>query len=169
MPAPNSASVTHRLTDAELASLARGRFRTAVIGRLIAAELSKHRLLVEDVRRRAHRAGPPDDLAVMNSAVRLLGQLEAHSPEIVANTLALPQVGSWAIDCLRKMAAGNSTEQPDAARRAPLRRDLGYLAAVAAAAALQARHQFDLMVPLHDGVLLLPGLGTARLDSREPW
>ncbi len=101
--------------------------------------------------------------------MRLLGQIETHSPEIVAKILALPHVGSWAIDCLRKMPVGNGAEQADAAGRAPLRLDLGYLVAVAAAAALRARHQFDLMVPLRDGVLLLPGLGTARLDSREPW
>src|SRR5260370_2596228 len=168
MPGPNSAPVRHRLTGAELASLARGRFTTAVIGRLIAAELSKHRLLVEAVRRRAHRARPPDDLAAMDSAMRLLGQIETHSPEIVAKILALPHVGSWAIDCLRKMPVGNGAEQADAAGRAPLRLDLGYLVAVAAAAALRARPQFDPMRPRRDGVFLLPRLGPARLPSRQP-
>src|SRR5260370_2036936 len=99
MPGPNSAPVRHRLTGAELASLARGRFTTAVIGRLIAAELSKHRLLVEAVRPRAHRARPPDDLAAMDSAIGVLGQIKTHSPENVSKVPALPHVRSCAIHC----------------------------------------------------------------------
>ncbi len=169
MPSPAAAPVPHRLTDVDLSSLASGRFTAAVIGRLTAAERSKHRLLVEAVRRRAERSRPPRDLVVLNSAMRLLGEIETHAPDVVGNLLALPQIGSWAIGCLQRMADRDDDDEVRAGQRGPLDSDLGYLAAIAAAAALRAGHRFELRVPLRQGTLLLPGWGMARLDCGCAW
>lgn len=160
--------VPHGLGPAELVALARGRVTAAATGKLAAAESSKHRLLVEAVRRRA--AGRSlGDRALVDAAVQLLSEVEAHSPDVVASLIELPQIGGWAVDCVRKMAGESDPVDPDPADEVTLRSDLGYLAGVAAAAALRTSHPFELAVPLRDGRLLLPSLGLADLGSSEPW
>jgi len=156
----------HNLGSSQLAALARGRVTADATETLLAAESSKHRLLVEGVRRRA-ATRPQGERVLIDAAVQLLSDVEAHSPDIVASLIALPQIGSWAVECLRRMAADEDAKGA-MARSVPLSNDLGYLAGIAAVAALRTGHPFDLSVPLRNGKLLLPGLGVADLDPVDP-
>ncbi len=156
-----------RLESAELGALARGRLAAGTVSKLTAAELVKHRVLVEVVRRRAINSGSGP---LVDHAAALLSEVEARAPAVAAEVLALPQVGEWAIACLRRMpsaeAAGTLTavrERPILASERQHDRDLGYLAALAAAAALRAGLPFEQDVPLLAGKLLLPGAGMIRL------
>jgi HEXXH motif-containing protein len=158
----------HRLSGRELNALAQGKLTAQIASKLSAAESSKHRLLVESVRRRVAEVGPPSDRQILDTAIRVLSEVEAHSPAVVARFLKLPQIGSWAVTCLRRMTKGwdgRDTSED----QAPLGNDLGYLVAVAAAAALQSGHRADLQVPLHDGSLILPSLGHADLAPGDRW
>jgi HEXXH motif-containing protein len=160
---------THRLGNYELTALARGKLTARIAGKLVAAESSKHRLLIEAVRRRVADIGPSVDRDILEAAIRMLTEIEVHSPYTVAKFLELPQIGSWAASCLRRMANGwDSGEASEG--QAPLGADLGYLSAVAAAAALRSGHPAELQVPLRAASLLpLPSLGMASLGSADPW
>lgn len=159
--------VVHCLHDADLAAVCAGGVTAAVLGKLRAAQSSKHRLLVEGVRRRAATWGQGiTDL--LDGGLRLLGEVEAQSPQTAASVLELPQTGGWAADCLRRMANRRDCSDAGGAYASSLRNDLGYLAGTAVAAALQASHPFDIAVPLRGGVLLLPGLGAIRIDGIGP-
>lgn len=159
---------SHRLDSYELAGLARGELTARIASKLVAAELSKHRLLVEAVRRRVADVGPSSDHDILEAAIRVLTEVEARSPVMATRFLALPQVGSWAVSCLRRMA--NGWDSGEASKEnAPLGTDVGYLAAVAAAAALRSGHPADLQVPLRATSLLLPSLGMADFGPGDPW
>lgn len=166
---PAAPMPVHSLTDSELSRLARGRPTAATISRLIAAESSKHRLLVEAVRRQASLTQSSDVRLLLEKAIDLLSDVAAHSPRVVAALLALPQVGGWAVNCLRRMAAEKSREGASIVSQTPLSSDLGYLASIAAVAALRTRHPFEILVPLRNGALLLPSFGIANLSSTDPW
>lgn len=73
-----------------------------------------------------------------------LVELDVTAPAAVADVLGHPFVRRWAHRCVRTPALA----------------DLGRLAAVAAAAAIRAGVPGDLDVPLRDGVLSLPTLGS---------
>lgn len=84
-----SARAKHHLRAAELAAVCAGEVTTAVLRTLSAAQSSKHRLLVEGVRRRAAAWGPGvTDL--LTGALRLLDEVEARSPQAVAGVLKMP-------------------------------------------------------------------------------
>ena len=159
---------THHLNSRELAALARGKLTGRVASKLVAAELSKHRLLVEAVRRRVAELGPPSDHHILEAAVRILADIETHSPDVLRAFLSLPQIGSWAVSCLRRTANGWEDQGANEAQ-APLSVDLGYLAAIAATAALRSGRTVELQVPLRAGSLILPGFGMTDLGPGDPW
>jgi HEXXH motif-containing protein len=165
---PRWTGATHRLSRYELATLARGKLTARIASKLAAAESSKHRLLVEKVRRRVAAVGLPRDHAILETAARVLYEVEAHSPAVVAGLLALPQIGNWGMTCLLRTASGSGSGETGN-DGAPLASDLGYLAAVAAVAALRSGRAADLQVPLRAGVLLLPSVGSADLGPSDPW
>ena len=148
--------------------MARGHITVRAIAKLTAAETAKHRLLVEAVRRRA-ALSPPADRILMDAAIELLNDFETHAPAVAADVLGLPQIGGWAVCCLRRLAADSRRGSGAAGPQVPLRSDLGYLAGAVAATAMRVGHPFDLAVPLRDGLLLLPGSGVADVDSADGW
>ncbi|MFI9559971.1 aKG-HExxH-type peptide beta-hydroxylase [Nonomuraea endophytica] len=123
--------MAHSLADAELEELATGLISAALTERLAGAELSKHKLLFEAVRRHAATESA--------QAVRLLGEIEREHPRVVAQLLALPQVGVWAVECLHQLRLGGAGEW-------------GYLERLAASGAFRAGRSVPDMQ--------LPGLGT---------
>lgn len=161
--------VPHSLTSSELSELAKGKVTVAMVRKLVAAESSKHRLFVEAVRRRVAHTQPSDVCTLVEKAIDLLTEVESHSPHVVTNLLALPQLGGWAVNCLRRMAGEKGGEHVGTVSQSPLKSDLGYLASIAAVAALHASHPFEILIPLRNGRLLLPSLGIANFDSAEPW
>jgi HEXXH motif-containing protein len=152
------------LSSADLRALATGDGQAEVVRRLRAAELSKHKLLLAALMREAQQSRPSEYAATLVPAYRLLADVQAHHPEVVDDLLISPQFGGWVSDCVRRLSA--SEQAIDAA---PLATDLGQLAIVAAAAALQAHHPFDLDVPLRHGVVTFPDVGTASLGGATVW
>ncbi|GAA3345497.1 HEXXH motif domain-containing protein [Amorphoplanes nipponensis] len=122
-------------TADEFAGLAAGHGSAAALGKLAAGQLVRRRLLLWGVVREARAAALP-----VRDAVDLLLRVQARSAGTVADMLAHPQVDAWAADF-------------------PRTRALGYLHALAAAAAIRAGVPFTIDVPAAAGAVTLPGLG----------
>lgn len=141
MPAP------YRLSEAAFRALGAGGGDPTTLAVLRRAQLSRHLLLLREV---ARAAGPEAETwyAVLCAA-------EQRAPRQVRAVLAYPAVGTWATGCLAALRAGDPSG----------RTGLGYLGALAAAAALQAGSAARVTVPVSDGALALPALGTALLPG----
>ena len=83
---------------------------------------------------------------------RLLSSLEAEQPEAVRDVLAYPYVQAWAMRCLRPAAS------------ADFDLDCAHLAGLAAAAALRAGLEAELVLPVRDGAIYLPSVGALAVD-----
>lgn len=81
----------------------------------------------------------------------LLARVDQEAPAAVDATLAHPYVRVWAVDALHRRPLDTASS--------------GYLACVAAAAAVRAGVSTHLDVPIRDGTVHLPGLGTLVLDE----
>ncbi|MER6006883.1 HEXXH motif-containing putative peptide modification protein [Nonomuraea angiospora] len=127
--------ICHRLVDDDLTS--------ELLTRLREIQLHRNQLLVEAVRRQVR--GTDAD-----AAFRALAELQESDPRLMAELLVLPQVGCWAVDCLRRLRDG---EDPD----------LGYLVSFSAGAALRAGRR----PPLSPGAFV-PGLGTFAESGLAP-
>ncbi|MFI9385780.1 HEXXH motif domain-containing protein [Kutzneria sp. NPDC052558] len=141
------------LTDAELASIARGRGGTAAVRKLRAGYHSK--VLVS---LRALLDLAPAGLA-LDEAWDTLVDAEQADPGAVAEVLDRPEVQGWATDTLRRVATTKDREQ--------LLPFAGQAQAVAAAAAIAAGIDCKLAIPAIAGMIALPGLGTVTLTSDD--
>jgi hypothetical protein len=129
--APYSTAEAHKLCGA----LAAGDLTPALIHRLWEIQRGRNQLLIEAIRRRLR-----DRRADL--AFRTLAEIQESAPHLMARLLVLPQVGCWAVECLRQL---RDHEEPDVA----------YLTAFAAGAAIRAGQRPE----LSPGTLI-PGLGT---------
>jgi hypothetical protein len=116
----------HRLDDTDIRMLAVGSLSAELVGRLRSAEVSRHLILLEAVRRKIIDADYPlghatADVDGFELALAALIRLERTSPVLMRSVLRLPQLGAWACQCLAASASG----------RPP---DLGYLASLIARA-----------------------------------
>lgn len=137
----------HALPQAQFAALARGGGGADAIGRLVAAQHSKHQILVRAVAERARNGKRPDDeLAVAGH--ELLAQVQAQDQAAAEEVISYPSVGAWAFHTLWGSQAVPGA-QP------------GRLASVAAAAAIRAGIDAEVTVPVVDGTVYLPTLGAA--------
>ena len=138
---------THSLSADAFTALADGAGDSVVVRKLREVQVSKHLMLLRVVAKAADDIDPRSrEAAAFRTAYRLLAEAQASDPAAVARLLCLPHVGSWAHACLASLDNGS-----------PL--DFGYLAAVAAAAAVRLGIQFELEVPAREGGVPLPGLG----------
>jgi HEXXH motif-containing protein len=139
--------------DEIFAALASGSGGRPAIQLLRRAQRSKHllllRLVVVTAARTGHAQAP--ELA---SAYDLLADAQVDQPSEVDPLLRHPPVGAWAIQALHDLRRGAAVDQ-------------GYLAALAAVAALLARADCAVEVPLHGGRVFLPLLGTAHITRRD--
>ncbi|MGV9380591.1 aKG-HExxH-type peptide beta-hydroxylase [Nonomuraea sp. NPDC003707] len=131
--------ICHRLVDDDLTS--------ELLTRLREIQLHRNQLLVEAVRRQVR--GTDAD-----AAFRALAELQESDPRLMAELLVLPQVGCWAVDCLRRLRDG---EDPD----------LGYLVSFSAGAALRAGRRPPPGPQLGPGAFV-PGLGTFAASGLVP-
>lgn len=118
------------------------------------AQRSKHLLLVRLVVGTATRTGHAQ-AAELAGAYDLLACAQAERPGEVDPLLRHPPVGAWAVRALHAVRRG-------------ARVDHGYLAALAATAALLARADCTVEVPSCGGRVFLPFLGRAQLSQRKP-
>jgi HEXXH motif-containing protein len=131
----------HTVPADDFAALAAGGGDAAVAGRLLDGQLSRRMLLFEAVRESA----PDATRDAVERGYSLLARLQREHPPAVVETLLLPAAGLWASACLR---GGDE----------PVYRHLG---SFAAAAATRAGIDFELVVPVWNGSIVLPGLGSA--------
>jgi len=137
----------HVMPEEQFVELARGGGGEAAIGQLVGAQRSKHVILVRAVAEQALRNGlVADEMAV--AGYKLLAAVQEQHREAADQVISYPSVGAWALCTLR----GDQTvpgAQP------------GGLATVAAAAAIRAGMDAMIEVPVINGTVMLPSLGTA--------
>jgi len=104
------------------------------------------------------REGPQQDQRFAQ-AWDLLAALSGQDPEAVAKALAHPYVRVWAVQLLTDLRNGEAAAA-----------DVHHLEAVAASAAVHARHGARVPVPVRDGVAPLPGFGALAAGPRaQTW
>jgi HEXXH motif-containing protein len=137
---------SHTLSSRDFALLSAGRGDSGTIETLLAGQFSRRMLLLQAVRESAQAA--PGTLAALDTAYSLLADVQQEHPDVIRTVLTLPCVGLWAAACLRD--GGRSHR---------------YLSWLAATAALRARRSFEIEVPVWNGIVWLPTLGSARLGK----
>jgi len=147
---------THQLSETDVAALAIGDFQAQTVQVLRAAELSKHLLLLEAVRRTIWRRPNYEGARLVEKASRTLDEVQDRAPEVVAEILGLPHFGLWVARCLFHLRSRTRQELGPAWQR-----EIGHLATFAAASALRIGYPFELIVPAQHGRVVLPTLGTA--------
>lgn len=146
---PATTKIVSPLPDAAIRDLAAGHPTDATLAYLAKSEYARDRKLIATVCTEA-RDG------VGRSALELLHELDRQSTRSVETVLRYPFVRARARRSL-------NSRVPDG-RESPS----GLLASVAAAAAVQANSDVSIEVPLWEGMLALPGLGTMSLpDARS--
>jgi len=164
--ADTSARVPHHSLSAEqFAALARGGGDQDAIGQLVAAQRSKHLILLGKVAELARRGDHPDD-ALGVAGYQLLAQVQRRDPAAAAEVTGYPSVGAWALHVIRSSAPSAAGSGPAdtasvASAARPGVRPSG-LAAIAAAAAIRAGLDAEIEVPVLGAGVLLPSLGTAE-------
>jgi HEXXH motif-containing protein len=148
---------THRLAHADLDSLGSGRITSRAVRRLTAAQRSKNTLLLEAIRRAVHSQPELALSEIVQSAVQLLTDIQSIEPSIVQDLIASPHFGFWAAEC----AISLRSSVPSVTNT----RDISHVASFAASAALLAKYDFQIHVPVHNGRVVLPTLGEWRLPA----
>lgn len=141
----------HRLRDDDVAALATGFGGADAVRRLAESQLSRTLLLLRYVC--THWPGPVEH---RDAAVAALAAAQKHKPEVYERLLGSPLTGAWAAGTVRRLRAGE-----------PVDADLGYLGALAAAAAVETGIDASTWGHATGGGLTLPGLGTARLPGGQ--
>jgi HEXXH motif-containing protein len=134
----------------------------AIIDQLRDANLRDRLILLRVLIETARTRLPADeDAAGLQRAYSRLAELQQSHPGQVTGVLRAPIVGSWLDRVLRRINTG----QPDG-QSTPVWADLGYLGWLAAAAAVTLTATgAALPVVVRNGVVMLPGLGLARLGA----
>ena len=157
----------HRLSARDFDTLAAGFGSAATVASLRAAQFSRRLIGLRAVLDAADRAGY-SDASGLAAGWDLLIMAQQHDAAASATVLGYPFVGSWVGHCLRLLsgAPGDTTAM-----------DLGYLACVAAAAAVRSAIPFRIEVPVRKEIVCLPTLGrmavhdvrtvTVHSDGRE--
>jgi uncharacterized protein len=160
-PADAPAPVRHHSLSAEqFAALARGGGDQDSIGQLVAAQRSKHVILLSKVAELARRGDHPDD-ALGVAGCQLLAQVQRRNPAAAAEVMSYPSVGAWALHAIRAGVAPAADTASVASAALPGVRPSG-LATIAAAAAIRAGLDVEIEVPVLGAGVLLPSLGTAE-------
>jgi HEXXH motif-containing protein len=140
----------HRIPFSAFTTLAEGDGGKSVVGYLVAAQHSKHVLLLRRVFDLAHSAGH-EQAADARRAYSMLAAVQDRQPEAAAAVVLHPSVGAWA----RQTVDALSSPQTSA------KAEPGRIAALAAAAAVRSRMPCSIELPGQDGGILLPSLGRA--------
>lgn len=96
------------------------------------------------------------------AALLLLIRVQEHAPDKFDLVLDHPYTGSWVGHTIRLL------QQPDTAAEA-VWPHLGHLHALAAAAAVHARLDFEAAVPMWQGNVVLPTIGAARFETASSY
>lgn len=135
-----------------------------MIDELIGAEHSRRLLLLRALYDRSVglSSGSGDSPLSLGDAWELLERVQAKSPEVVQDVLMAPGTGTWLSCALRTLRKPPHSE-------VPVWVTLGHLASLAASSAAAAGIEFSLTVPVSQGTVSLPGLGSAVVPTDENW
>ncbi|WP_329440501.1 aKG-HExxH-type peptide beta-hydroxylase [Streptomyces canus] len=148
-----------RMPDHLLTELAHGGGSAQALAFLEGGERARRLLLLRTLH--AHLDSlPATPLTPAAEVWRVFTAAADKAPEAVDRLLLAPQVGNWLAHMLRRMHG--------TAHGPPLWAEAGRLGTLAVAAALGAGTEADVLVPLTDGAVHLPELGTAQLAGAEP-
>jgi HEXXH motif-containing protein len=153
----------HLLPETAFSAFAEGEGDPAQIELLRDAQMSKHMMLLHAISAAADggrgkpvpasgRRGP----SAFRAGHELLARVQAANPAAAAWLLGLPHLGGWLHDCLLRLDQGADV-------------DFGHFACLAAAAAVRGGLGFDLDVPVRDGQIRLPGLGSLHVAGQPDW
>jgi HEXXH motif-containing protein len=144
----------HLLPEAAFSELASGDGRPATMRLLGEAQRSKHLMLLHGIAQAA--VGPGAGPVAFRAAYDELARIQAAAPGAADWLLGLPHLGGWAHDVLIHLEQGSAA-------------DFGHFACLAAAAAVRAGLPFELDVPVRDGRVRLPGLGSLLVGDEPAW
>jgi uncharacterized protein len=147
---------THQLRGEQFDALSVGFGDADTMSQLIRGQRSRQRALLQLLRERARRPADGEFLAGWD----LLAQVQRHDAAAFGQLFAHPYLRTWAERCLR------AATRPDArAAGGGLPPSAAHLAAIAAAAAIRARLQAEIDVPVINGYACLPTLGRLAVGS----
>jgi uncharacterized protein len=150
---PGSHALSHVLAEGAFDRLAAGPGDPAAMAALAEAHWSVTRALVAAVASDLD-GGPGRDLGrAAAQGWMLLSALDTERPRAVREVLTYPFVRAWATQCLRP--AGNADRELDHA----------HLAGLAAAAALRAGIEAELVLPVRRGSIYLPSVGALAVGA----
>ena len=144
----------HPLPEAAFTELADGGGSPATMRRLGDAQRSKHLMLLHAIAEAA--AGPEPGSAAFRVGYEQLARIRDTAPGAAAWLLGLPHLGGWVHDTLIHLDQGTAA-------------DFGHFACLVAAAAIRTGLPVDLDVPVRDGRVRLPGLGSLLVASEKSW
>jgi len=144
----------HPLPEAAFTELADGGGSPATMRRLGDAQRSKHLMLLHAIAEAA--AGPGPGSAAFRVGYEQLARIRDTAPGAAAWLLGLPHLGGWVHDTLIHLDQGTAA-------------DFGHFACLVAAAAIRTGLPVDLDVPVQDGRVRLPGLGSLLVASEKSW
>ena len=151
-PSHRAHASRHTLSDEAFDLLAAGPGDPAAMAILTDVRYSDNRALMGMVAARLKGISGPLGRAAAEGW-RLLSALDAQHPAAVREILSYPYVQSWATRCLR--LAGTSGADLGAA----------HVAGVAAAAATRAGIEAEIGVPVRDGAVYLPAVGSLAVAA----
>ncbi|MFD9699078.1 aKG-HExxH-type peptide beta-hydroxylase [Lentzea sp. NPDC059081] len=147
----------HHLPWHDFDAFARFESDASMVCRLRRAERSRRKLLlyalIQDSAKSPELYGP---MPPIDDVLELLGRVEHASPAAFDRLLTHPYTGSWAGYATRLLRDGIDGI-------CPLWMHLGHVHAIAAASAMRAGLNFEMVVPLWEGNASLPSLGAAQL------
>jgi HEXXH motif-containing protein len=144
----------HQVPPEAFATLAAGRSDSDAIRLLVAAQHSKHNLLIRQVVESV-KAANHEQAGQTRCAYDSLASIQERDKEAVDTVLNYPPVGSWARSTIRMLSSAEMSE-----RAAPAQ-----LAAIAAAAALRAGISWSGEIPVRDGAVMFPSVGKIVVPS----
>jgi HEXXH motif-containing protein len=148
------------LADRDLAMLLAGDGSSQATRVLRAAQLSRHLVMLRGILDLAHERAPEDAArAGLQDSYQALSDLDGARPGSLHGLIGYPYVGEWAVTCLRRLS------HPRDAADVPLGLDLAYLGAIAAAAAIILDVEAEVTVPVRDGLVALPSIGSLAVGS----
>jgi len=142
------------LPEAAFIELADGGGSPATMRRLGEAQRSKHLMLLHAIAEAA--TGPGPGPAAFRVGYEQLARIQEAAPGAAAWLLSQPHLGGWVHDTLIHLDQGTAA-------------DFGHFACLVAAAAIRAGLPVDLAVPVRDGRVRLPGLGSLLVASEKSW
>jgi uncharacterized protein len=162
---------THGMSGADFRALAAGFGGAGAVAQLIDAQRTVRRVLLGAVYQSgtSARAVPSPARASLRAAWTVLSTVDAQHAEALDTVLAHPYVRAWAVRCLEQLRAAASSDAAGerAAGEPALAAGLCHLGAIAAAAAIRAKSDAAVTVPVLDGAVHLPTLGRLVIGPAE--